>query len=79
MSSSEECSKGNCDYYFYIEADVRLTNTNTLRLLIEQNRPVIAPILPQRNKKWHNFLFYETSLPPSIDIISTNRRYVSAN
>lgn len=33
------CRKdATCDYYFSIDADVMLTNRQTLKLLIEQNR-----------------------------------------
>lgn len=80
ITFSDECTKENCDYYFNIEADVRLENPKTLQLLIEQNRPVIAPMLLQRNKQWANFwgALYEPSFPPSLDIIETDRRYVYA-
>lgn len=43
LSARELCRKReSCDYYFSIDADVVLTNTQTLRLLIEQNRYVLV-------------------------------------
>lgn len=39
--SSEACKKDpNCDYYFSIDSDVALTNPDTLRILIEENKYV---------------------------------------
>uniref|UniRef100_UPI00398E53FD procollagen-lysine,2-oxoglutarate 5-dioxygenase 2 isoform X1 n=1 Tax=Pristiophorus japonicus TaxID=55135 RepID=UPI00398E53FD len=44
-----------CDYYFSLDADVVLTNPNTLKLLIEQNRRIIAPLVTQYKRLWSNF------------------------
>uniref|UniRef100_A0A8D0DWG2 procollagen-lysine 5-dioxygenase n=1 Tax=Salvator merianae TaxID=96440 RepID=A0A8D0DWG2_SALMN len=44
-----------CDYYFSIDADVVLTNPKILRLLIEQNRKIIAPLVMRHGKLWSNF------------------------
>ncbi|ETE64099.1 Procollagen-lysine,2-oxoglutarate 5-dioxygenase 2 [Ophiophagus hannah] len=44
-----------CDYYFSIDADVILTNPNILKLLIEQNRKIIAPLVTRHGKLWSNF------------------------
>ncbi|XP_066564976.1 procollagen-lysine,2-oxoglutarate 5-dioxygenase 2 isoform X2 [Amia ocellicauda] len=50
------CRKdGNCDYYFSIDADVVLTNSQTLKLLIEQNRKIIGPLVSRHGKLWSNF------------------------
>lgn len=35
---SAECTKINCDYYFSIDGEARITNPETLIHLIEQNR-----------------------------------------
>ncbi|MGH0119831.1 UNVERIFIED_CONTAM: hypothetical protein FKN15_043264 [Acipenser sinensis] len=52
----ELCRKReSCDYYFSIDADVMLTNTKTLRLLIEQNRKIIGPLVSRHGKLWSNF------------------------
>ncbi|XP_068136862.1 procollagen-lysine,2-oxoglutarate 5-dioxygenase 2 isoform X2 [Hyperolius riggenbachi] len=45
----------HCDYYFSIDADVVLTNPKTLKLLIEQNRKIIAPLVTRHGKLWSNF------------------------
>ncbi|XP_056306416.1 procollagen-lysine,2-oxoglutarate 5-dioxygenase 2 isoform X1 [Danio aesculapii] len=45
----------SCDYYFNIDADVMLTNRQTLKLLIEQNRKIIAPLVTRHGKLWSNF------------------------
>ncbi|XP_041071637.1 procollagen-lysine,2-oxoglutarate 5-dioxygenase 2 isoform X1 [Carcharodon carcharias] len=44
-----------CDYYFNLDSDVVLTNPDTLKLLIEQNRRIIAPMITQYKKLWSNF------------------------
>ncbi|MBN3281730.1 PLOD2 dioxygenase, partial [Polyodon spathula] len=52
----ELCRKyESCDYYFSIDADVVLTNPQTLRLLIEQNRKIIGPLVSRHGKLWSNF------------------------
>uniref|UniRef100_A0A4W6EAH6 procollagen-lysine 5-dioxygenase n=1 Tax=Lates calcarifer TaxID=8187 RepID=A0A4W6EAH6_LATCA len=45
----------DCDYYFSIDSDVALTNPDTLRILIEENKSVIAPMLSKHGKLWSNF------------------------
>uniref|UniRef100_A0A8C2ZTS3 procollagen-lysine 5-dioxygenase n=1 Tax=Cyclopterus lumpus TaxID=8103 RepID=A0A8C2ZTS3_CYCLU len=50
------CKKDpECDYYFSIDSDVALTNPDTLRILIEENKSVIAPMLSKHGKLWSNF------------------------
>ncbi|XP_019731615.1 procollagen-lysine,2-oxoglutarate 5-dioxygenase 2 isoform X2 [Hippocampus comes] len=44
-----------CDFYFSIDSDVMLTNAQTLKLLIEQNRKIIGPLVTRHNKLWSNF------------------------
>ncbi|GAA6081847.1 procollagen-lysine,2-oxoglutarate 5-dioxygenase 2 isoform X1, partial [Tachysurus ichikawai] len=44
-----------CDYYFSIDTDVMLTNRQTLKLLIEQNRKIIGPLVTRHGKLWSNF------------------------
>ncbi|XP_062377217.1 procollagen-lysine,2-oxoglutarate 5-dioxygenase 2 isoform X1 [Sardina pilchardus] len=44
-----------CDYYFSIDADVQLTNKQTLKVLIEQNRKIIGPLVTRHGKLWSNF------------------------
>ncbi|XP_030072049.1 procollagen-lysine,2-oxoglutarate 5-dioxygenase 2 isoform X2 [Microcaecilia unicolor] len=44
-----------CDYYFSIDADVVLTNPRTLKILIMQNRKIIAPLVTRHGKLWSNF------------------------
>ncbi|XP_054991042.1 multifunctional procollagen lysine hydroxylase and glycosyltransferase LH3 isoform X2 [Sorex araneus] len=45
----------DCDFYFSLDADTVLTHPQTLRLLIEENRKVIAPMLSRHGKLWSNF------------------------
>lgn len=45
----------SCDYYFSIDSDVMLTNRQTLKLLIEQNRKIIGPLVTRHGKMWSNF------------------------
>ncbi|XP_054893141.1 procollagen-lysine,2-oxoglutarate 5-dioxygenase 2 isoform X2 [Poeciliopsis prolifica] len=50
------CRKdASCGYYFSIDSDVMLTNQQTLKLLIEQNRKVIGPLVTRHGKLWSNF------------------------
>ncbi|CAL8312658.1 unnamed protein product [Merluccius merluccius] len=50
------CRKdASCDYYLSIDSDVMLTNRQTLKILIEQNRKVIAPLVTRHGKLWSNF------------------------
>ncbi|KAM6960302.1 LOW QUALITY PROTEIN: multifunctional procollagen lysine hydroxylase and glycosyltransferase LH3 [Tautogolabrus adspersus] len=52
----EACKKDpECAYYFSIDSDVALTNPDTLRILIEENKSVIAPMLSKHGKLWSNF------------------------
>uniref|UniRef100_A0A8I6GFD5 Procollagen-lysine,2-oxoglutarate 5-dioxygenase 1 n=1 Tax=Rattus norvegicus TaxID=10116 RepID=A0A8I6GFD5_RAT len=44
-----------CTYYFSVDADVALTEPNSLRLLIEQNKNVIAPLMTRHGRLWSNF------------------------
>ncbi|XP_042314980.1 procollagen-lysine,2-oxoglutarate 5-dioxygenase 2 isoform X3 [Sceloporus undulatus] len=68
-----------CDYYFSIDADVVLTNPNTLKILIEQNRKMIAPLVIRHGKLWSNFWgalsadgYYARS-EDYVDIVQGNR------
>ncbi|TRY58499.1 hypothetical protein DNTS_004915 [Danionella cerebrum] len=45
----------SCDYYFSIDADVVLTNRQTLKLLVEQNRKILSPLVTRHGKLWSNF------------------------
>ncbi|XP_043954487.1 multifunctional procollagen lysine hydroxylase and glycosyltransferase LH3 isoform X2 [Gambusia affinis] len=52
----EACQKNlGCDYFFSIDSDVALTNPDTLRILMEENKSVIAPMLSKHGKLWSNF------------------------
>ncbi|XP_056420797.1 procollagen-lysine,2-oxoglutarate 5-dioxygenase 2 isoform X2 [Hyla sarda] len=68
-----------CNYYFSLDADVALTNPQTLKLLIEQNRKIIAPLVTRHGKLWSNFWgalspdgYYARS-EDYIDIVQGNR------
>ncbi|XP_061128081.1 procollagen-lysine,2-oxoglutarate 5-dioxygenase 1 isoform X1 [Syngnathus typhle] len=45
----------DCDYFFSLDAEVALTNENTLKILIEQNLPIVAPLLTRIGRLWSNF------------------------
>ncbi|XP_037075005.1 procollagen-lysine,2-oxoglutarate 5-dioxygenase 1-like [Pollicipes pollicipes] len=51
----EECLKTKADFYFNIDANAQLDNPYTLKLLIEQNRDIVAPLLVRPYKAWSNF------------------------
>ncbi|XP_035377607.1 multifunctional procollagen lysine hydroxylase and glycosyltransferase LH3-like [Electrophorus electricus] len=76
----EACKSSiTCDYYFSIDSDVALTNPDILRILIEENKSVIAPMLSRHGKLWSNFWgalspegFYSCS-EDYIDIVQAKR------
>nr|XP_057906612.1 procollagen-lysine,2-oxoglutarate 5-dioxygenase 1 isoform X2 [Doryrhamphus excisus] len=50
------CRKqANCDYFFNLDVEVVLKNENTLKTLIEQNLPIVAPMLTRSGRLWSNF------------------------
>lgn len=53
--SLDQCLSKKCDLYFSVDSIAHLDNPHTLRLLIEQNRTVVAPMLTRPGKAWSNF------------------------
>nr|XP_023029790.1 procollagen-lysine,2-oxoglutarate 5-dioxygenase 1 [Leptinotarsa decemlineata] len=53
--SLDHCLAKKCDMYFSVDSVVHIDNPFTLRLLIEQNRTVIAPMVTRPGKAWSNF------------------------
>lgn len=49
------CTAVKCDLYTSIDACVTLTNRDTFKLLIEQNRTMLTPMLSKHQKLWSNF------------------------
>jgi hypothetical protein len=49
------CVETKCDYYFNVDSIVHLDNPKALRLLVEQNRSVLSPMLLRPGKAWSNF------------------------
>uniref|UniRef100_A0A8C1RNS9 Procollagen-lysine,2-oxoglutarate 5-dioxygenase 1 n=1 Tax=Cyprinus carpio TaxID=7962 RepID=A0A8C1RNS9_CYPCA len=45
----------DCVYFFSIDVDVVLKNKDTLRILIELNKPFIAPMMSKPGRLWTNF------------------------
>ncbi|TRY64766.1 hypothetical protein DNTS_027664 [Danionella cerebrum] len=76
----EACRKDiSCDYFFSIDSDVALINPDVLRILMEENKSVIAPMLSRHGKLWSNFWgalspegFYSRS-EDYIDIVQSKR------
>lgn len=73
------CKNLKCDYYLSVDSDAHLDNFLTLKLLIEQNRNVIAPLLIRPYKAWSNFWgaltsdgYYARS-PDYMEIVQGNR------
>lgn len=76
------CNQLECDYQFVIDSNVQIFNPEILKLLIEQNRPVVAPMVNVPDKLWSNFWgevnsdgFYARS-DDYIDIVKGNRKGV---
>lgn len=53
--ATEYCMSKQCKYMFVLDADVVIDNPQTLRILIEQNRSIIAPKISKHEKLWSNF------------------------
>ncbi|KAM9350754.1 procollagen-lysine,2-oxoglutarate 5-dioxygenase 1 [Symphorus nematophorus] len=45
----------DCDYFFSVDIEVVLKNENTLKILIEQNLPIVAPMITRSGRLWSNF------------------------
>ena len=70
-----------CEFYFIVDSVAHLDNPQTLRLLIEQNRPVLAPMMVRPNTTYSNFW---SALTPNgqfarsmdyTDLVQNSRRY----
>jgi hypothetical protein len=51
----KKCLDVKCDFYFSLDSTAHLDNSNSLKLLIEQNRGFVAPMLIRPYKAWSNF------------------------
>ncbi len=76
----EKCLEIKCDYLFVVDSVSHLDNPNTLTLLIEQNRGVVAPVMIRPYSAWSNFWgtlssdgFYSRSID-YMDIVRNTRR-----
>ena len=49
------CVETKCDFYLSLDGEAHLDNPKTVKLLIGQNRNVIAPMLVRPFKAWSNF------------------------
>lgn len=50
------CRKDDdCDYFFNLDIEVVLKNKDTLRILIELNLPIVAPLITRAGRLWSNF------------------------
>uniref|UniRef100_A0A3Q4BE91 Procollagen-lysine,2-oxoglutarate 5-dioxygenase 1 n=1 Tax=Mola mola TaxID=94237 RepID=A0A3Q4BE91_MOLML len=45
----------DCEYFFSVDIEVVLKNENTLKILLEQNLPVVAPMITRAGRLWSNF------------------------
>uniref|UniRef100_A0AAZ3Q7H8 Procollagen-lysine,2-oxoglutarate 5-dioxygenase 1 n=1 Tax=Oncorhynchus tshawytscha TaxID=74940 RepID=A0AAZ3Q7H8_ONCTS len=45
----------DCEYFFSVDIEVVLKNKDTLKILIEQNEPIIAPMITREGRLWTNF------------------------
>ncbi|RVE71226.1 hypothetical protein OJAV_G00072610 [Oryzias javanicus] len=45
----------DCEYFFNLDVEVVLKNEKTLKILMEQNRPVVAPMITRAGRLWSNF------------------------
>ncbi|VDI63095.1 lysyl hydroxylase/galactosyltransferase/glucosyltransferase [Mytilus galloprovincialis] len=54
-SAIDQCLLTKCAYLFFVDGNVHLTDPETLKDLIEQNRTILAPMLSQHKNYWSNF------------------------
>uniref|UniRef100_A0A665VVT8 Procollagen-lysine,2-oxoglutarate 5-dioxygenase 1 n=1 Tax=Echeneis naucrates TaxID=173247 RepID=A0A665VVT8_ECHNA len=45
----------DCDYFLSLDIEVVLKNENTLKIIIEQNLPIVAPMITRTGRLWSNF------------------------
>ncbi|XP_041702016.2 procollagen-lysine,2-oxoglutarate 5-dioxygenase 1 isoform X2 [Coregonus clupeaformis] len=45
----------DCEYFFSVDIEVVLKNKDTLKILIQQNEPIIAPMITREGRLWTNF------------------------
>uniref|UniRef100_A0A3Q0RD25 Procollagen-lysine,2-oxoglutarate 5-dioxygenase 1 n=1 Tax=Amphilophus citrinellus TaxID=61819 RepID=A0A3Q0RD25_AMPCI len=45
----------DCEYFFSVDIEVVLKNKNTLKILIAQNLPIVAPMITRNGRLWSNF------------------------
>uniref|UniRef100_A0AAR2LM57 Procollagen-lysine,2-oxoglutarate 5-dioxygenase 1 n=1 Tax=Pygocentrus nattereri TaxID=42514 RepID=A0AAR2LM57_PYGNA len=56
FSGSDMCRDDiDCEYFFSVDVEVVLKNDETLKILIELNKPFIAPMLTKPGRLWTNF------------------------
>lgn len=52
----QRCLDLRCDYYFSVDSVAHIENENTLKLLIEQNRDIIAPLMTGEYQSWNLYV-----------------------
>ncbi|XP_037540494.1 procollagen-lysine,2-oxoglutarate 5-dioxygenase 1 [Nematolebias whitei] len=53
---SDLCRKDkDCEFFFNLDVEVVLKNEDTLKILIRQNLPVVAPMITRVGRLWSNF------------------------
>lgn len=45
----------HCDFFFNLDIEVVLKNEDALKILIEQNLPIVAPMITRVGRLWSNF------------------------
>jgi len=73
------CKQVKCNFVFVVDADVTLTNRDTLKVLVEQNRTILAPMMTVHERLWSNFWGaigddgYYARADDYVDIVKYNR------
>ncbi|XP_064641909.1 procollagen-lysine,2-oxoglutarate 5-dioxygenase 1-like isoform X4 [Lineus longissimus] len=73
------CIHNNCKYYFSVDSLVQMTNPDSLKLLIEQNRTILTPNIHRYRKLWATFWGavtpdgYYLRSPEYIDLVQRRR------
>ncbi|XP_063988127.1 procollagen-lysine,2-oxoglutarate 5-dioxygenase [Diachasmimorpha longicaudata] len=51
----DQCLRKECSGYFSVDSVAHLDNAQTLKLLVEQQRGIVGPLLVRREQTWSNF------------------------
>ena len=80
QANLEKFMKSDCDYYFFVDSNIMIKNSNIIMDLLSLDKNIVGPMARFENKFWTNFwgshnddYFYERS-NDYVDIINNRMR-----